>query len=125
MLLLARLKNSRFEIRYCVYTYSLYNISEIHNFNQNCNKSTTLTTNELNIKVKKMKKNTTQTILFIIGIVCLPITLYQYFTLGDSDFKYLIGVFVSVWLIYDYYIYKTNKPHILNIIKKKLSKENQ
>jgi len=84
-----------------------------------------LTTNELNIKVKKMKKNTTQTILFIIGIVCLPITLYQYFTLGDSDFKYLIGVFVSVWLIYDYYIYKTNKPHILNIIKKKLSKENQ
>ncbi|MGB3343111.1 MAG: hypothetical protein WBA61_04300 [Aequorivita sp.] len=64
-----------------------------------------------------MKNNTTQTFLFVIGIISLPFTLYRYYTLEHSDFKYLLGAVLSVWLIYDYYIYKTKRTHILESLK--------
>lgn len=64
-----------------------------------------------------MKGNRNLNFLFIIGIICLPLILYKYYTLGDSDFKYLLGVLLCVWLIYDYHIYKSNKTHILKTLK--------
>ncbi|AEV33691.1 hypothetical protein Oweho_2728 [Owenweeksia hongkongensis DSM 17368] len=64
-----------------------------------------------------MKENRKQTFLLVVGIICLPLTLYKYYTVGHSDVKYLVGVVVSIWLIYDYYIYKMNKPHILETLK--------
>lgn len=67
-----------------------------------------------------MKNNRNKSFLFVIGIICLPFTLYKYYTLENSDFKYLLGVVLSLWLIYDYYIYKTNNPHILKTLKENL-----
>lgn len=67
-----------------------------------------------------MNENRKQIFLLIIGIICLPMTLYKYYTLGNSDFKYLIGVLLSLWLIYDFYIYKTNGTHFLKTIKENL-----
>ena len=46
--------------------------------------------------MKKFSKNA----LFIIGIVCLPIITYKYFTTDGSELKYLIGIFCSICLIY-------------------------
>ncbi len=73
--------------------------------------------------MENMKENRKQTFLLIVGIICLPLTLYKYYTLGDSDFKYLLGVVLSLWLIYDYYIYKTKRTHIFDIFKSKLKDE--
>lgn len=66
-----------------------------------------------------MKENQKQFFLFVIGIICLPVTLYKYYTMENLDYIYIIGVLISLWLIYDYYIYKTKNPHILNTIKEK------
>ncbi len=68
--------------------------------------------------MKEMKVDRKQILLLIVGIVCLPISIYKYYTIDKSDIKYLIGIVLSVWLIYDYYIYKTNNPHILKNLKK-------
>lgn len=69
------------------------------------------------LNFKKMKENRIYFFLFIVGILCLPLTLYKYYTLGNQDIKYLLGGILSLWLLYDYYIYRTNKTHILQILK--------
>jgi hypothetical protein len=64
-----------------------------------------------------MKESKKQVQLFIIGIVCLPFAVYKFYSSDNIDFENLVGLILSVWLIYDYYIYKTSKPHILNSLK--------